>query len=230
MGFTYEFARPALAVDCVVFGLGESGLCALLIERGLPPFAGAWALPGGFVRIDETLEQAAERELVEESGLSVAYLEQLFTFGALDRDPRERVVSVAYFALVNPIEHTPKAATDARRAAWFDLHNVPELAFDHGRILALGVERLRAKVRYRPIGFELLPEQFTLTQLQRMYESILGRPLDKRNFRKKLLSLGFVVGTDEKERDVPRRAAQYFRFDRAAYDELTRRGFDLELI
>lgn len=230
MGFTYEFARPALAVDCVVFGLTEAGLAVMLIERGLDPFLGSWALPGGFVRIDETLDRAAERELVEESGLTVTYLEQLYTFGALDRDPRERVVSVAYFALVNPTPHAPRAATDARRAAWWPLADVPALAFDHRRILDLAIERLRAKVRYRPIGFELLPERFTLTQLQRMYESILGRALDKRNFRKKLLGLGFVVGTHEKERGVSRRAAQYFRFDRAAYDELTRRGFDLELI
>lgn len=239
---TYEYERPALAVDCVVFGLRgqevrgpdrgavELSLVVLLIERAIPPFEGSWALPGGFVRIGETLDAAAERELVEEAGLGVSYLEQLYTFGALDRDPRERVVSVAYFALVNPLQHALEAGSDARKAAWFKVRALPALAFDHGRILEVGLERLRSKVRYRPIGFDLLPERFTLTHLQRMYETILGRELDKRNFRKKIASLGFVVPTDEIEQGVARRAARLFRFDRERYDALVQHGFDLELV
>ncbi|NUP07219.1 MAG: NUDIX hydrolase [Polyangiaceae bacterium] len=242
MPYSYEFERPALAVDCVVFGLRPSAqdsaalsqpssrLVVLLIERALQPFEGRWALPGGFVRIDETLDRAAERELVEESGLSIAYLEQLYTFGELKRDPRERVVSVAYFALVNPVEHVLAAGTDAAKAEWFDVSTLPSLAFDHGKIIEVALERLRSKVRYRPIGFGLLPELFTLTQLQKMYETILDRPLDKRNFRKKIASLEFVVATEDTERGVPRRAARLFRFDQAAYDALSRQGFDLELI
>jgi 8-oxo-dGTP diphosphatase len=236
MPFTYEFQRPALAVDCVVFGLredpagGDQRLVVLLIERGIEPFRGHWALPGGFVRVGETLDQAAERELVEESGLEVAYLEQLYTFGSLDRDPRERVVSVSYFALVNPVQHRLAPGSDAAKAEWFDVRTLPALAFDHEEILAKGLERLRSKVRYRPIGFGLLPERFTLTQLQRMYETILGKDLDKRNFRKKIASLGFVVATEEIERGVPRRAARLFRFDRPAYDALSERGFDLDLV
>ena len=232
MPTSYEFPRAALAVDCVVFGLdltGPAELRVLLIERGLEPFSGTWALPGGFVRTNETIDRAAERELTEEAGVTVGYLEQLYTFGDLDRDPRERVVSVAYFALVDPAHHALKADTDARQAAWFAALSLPKLAFDHARIVSVALERLRAKVRYRPIGFDLLPEKFTLTQLQRMYESILGRVLDKRNFRKKVLSFGFVIATDEKEIQVAHRAAQLFRFDRKRYERLVEQGFDFEL-
>jgi 8-oxo-dGTP diphosphatase len=234
MPFTYEFARPALAVDCVVFGLGraqpEAGdLRVLLVERAIPPFEGRWALPGGFVRVDETLDEAAARELSEEASVRVGYLEQLYTFGDVHRDPRDRVVSVAYFALVNPAEHAPRADTDARKVAWFSARALPPLAFDHDRIVATALERLRSKVRYRPIGFELLPPTFTLTQLQRMYECILGKTLDKRNFRKKLLSFDLLEATKEKETGVAHRAAQLYRFDRGRYDRLVERGFDFEL-
>lgn len=230
VSFTYAFARPALAVDCVVFGYRSEQLMLLLIERGEPPFEGKWALPGGFVRIDETLDRAAERELVEEAGLRLSYLEQLYTLGSLERDPRERVVTVAYFALVNTPEHEPRASTDARRAAWFAVGEQPPLAFDHDLIVERGLERLRSKVRYRPIGFGLLDESFTLSELQRLYEVILGRALDKRNFRKKILKLGFVVPTDRKERGVARRAARFFKFDGTRYEALSQRGFDLELL
>lgn len=234
MPFTYEFARPALAVDCVVFGLGRSradepDLRVLLIQRGVPPFEGRWALPGGFVRVDETLDEAARRELSEEASVRVAYLEQLYTFGDLERDPRERVVSVAYFALVNPAEHVPSADTDATRAAWFGAKELPPLAFDHDRVVTVALERLRSKVRYRPIGFDLLPPTFTLTQLQRMYECILGRALDKRNFRKKVLSFALLEPTNQRETGVAHRAAQLYRFDRAKYDGLVERGFDFEV-
>lgn len=230
VSFTYAFARPALAVDCVVFGYRGEQLMLLLIERGEPPFEGKWALPGGFVHMDETLDRAAERELVEEAGLRLSYLEQLYTFGDLDRDPRERVVTVAYFALVNTLEHELRASTDAKRAAWFDARELPALAFDHERIVERGLERLRSKVRYRPIGFGLLDRTFTLSELQRLYEVILGRALDKRNFRKKILKLGFIVPTDQKERGVARRAARFFEFDRGRYDALSESGFDLELL
>src|ERR1041384_3838866 len=147
MPHTYEFPRGALTVDCVVFGLDEEELKVMLIQRGLAPFEGQWALPGGFVRLDETLEEAARRELAEETGLSDIFLEQLYTFGAVDRDPRERVVSVAYYALVNLSDHKVHAATDARDAAWFGVHDVPSLAFDHAGILQMALERLRAKLR-----------------------------------------------------------------------------------
>jgi 8-oxo-dGTP diphosphatase len=226
---SYAYARPALTVDVVVFALDDDALRILLIERALEPFAGKWALPGGFVRIDETLVEAAQRELREETGLQDIFLEQLYTFGDLQRDPRERVVSVAYYALVHLSGNRPTPATDARSAAWFPLSELPELAFDHPRIVQLALARLQAKVRYQPIGFELLPERFTLRQLQRMYEVILDRPLDKRNFRKKMLGMGILQETEETEQAVAHRAAQFYRFDRKAYDRLSRQGFHFEL-
>ena len=229
MAHTYEYPRPALTVDCVVFGIDDEDLKILLIQRDLEPFAGKWALPGGFVRMDESLEEAARRELAEETELSNVFLEQLFTFGSPGRDPRGRVVTVAYYALVKLSDHKVKAATDARNAAWFAVDDVPPLAFDHDRILEVAYTRLKGKVRYQPIGFELLPPKFTLTQLQRMYEKVLDRPLDKRNFRKKVLSMGILQGLDEVETDVAHRAAQMFRFDKKAYDALVKQGFNFEI-
>lgn len=229
MAHTYEYPRPNMTVDAVVFGLDDEDLKVLLIQRDLPPFEGQWALPGGFVRIDETLEQAAKRELREETGLANVYLEQLFTFGDLDRDPRERTVTVAYYALVNLRDHRVQAATDARNAAWFAVEDVAKLAFDHFRILRTALERLRGKVRYQPIGFELLPDKFTLRQLQTLYEKVLDRPLDKRNFRKKILGMGILVELDEIETDVAHRAARLYRFDKIRYDRLTKKGFNFEI-
>lgn len=226
---SYPYARPALTVDVVVFALDAEDLQVMLIERDLPPFAGQWALPGGFVRVEETLEQAAIRELQEETGLRDIFLEQLFTFGGLDRDPRERVVTVAYYALVNLAGHNVHASTDARNAAWFPVSDLPTLAFDHAQIVEAALTRLRGKVRYQPIGFELLPEKFTLRQLQHLYEIVLGRELDKRNFRKKVLSMGIIKETNEIEKDVAHRAARLFRFDEKAYERLTRRGFNFEI-
>jgi 8-oxo-dGTP diphosphatase len=229
MSFTYTYARPALAVDCVVFGLDDADLAVLLIRRDLEPFAGKWALPGGFVHLDETVDEAARRELLEETGLGRVYLEQLYTFGATDRDPRERVVTVAYYALVNLADHRVKAATDAREAAWFAVSDLPALAFDHDSIAATALERLRNKVRYRPVGFELLPPKFTLTMLQRLYEKVLERTLDKRNFRKKVLAMGLLEELEEVEQDVSHRAARLYRFDKKRYRELEKAGFDFEL-
>lgn len=229
MAHSYQFARPALTVDVVVFALDEHDLQVMLIERDLAPFAGDWALPGGFVRVEETLDEAAARELAEETGLHDIFLEQLYTFGAVKRDPRERVVTVAYFALVNLAGHDVKASTDARNAAWFSINDLPQLAFDHKQVLDAALERLQSKVRYQPIGFELLPEKFTLRQLQHLYEIILDRPLDKRNFRKKVLSMGIIKETNEIETDVAHRAARLFRFDKKAYDRLTKRGFNFEI-
>ncbi len=224
----YEYPRPALAVDCVVFGLDADDLKVLLIQRALEP-RHKWALPGGFVHIDETLDDAARRELREEAGVTDAFLEQLYTFGELDRDPRERVVTVAYYALVKLGDHAIRAATDAEGVAWFSLDDLPPLAFDHRRIVEVAHERLRGKLRWAPIGFELLPPRFTLTQLQRVYELVLGTDLDKRNFRKKILSMDLLVETDELETGVAHRAARLYRFDRKKYDKLTRQGFSFAL-
>lgn len=224
-----DFPRPALATDCVIFGVDDAGLQVLLIERGLPPFEGKWALPGGFVHEGESVDAAARRELEEETGLAGAFLEQLYTFGEVDRDPRGRVVSVAYYALVRPSEFSVKGATDARRAAWFPVAKPPALAFDHRRILEVARERLRSKVRYQPIGFELLPATFTLTQLQTLYETVLERPLDKRNFRKKLLAMDLLVDTGEVQRGAAHRAPRLYAFDRRRYERLQKQGLLFEL-
>ena len=229
MTFRYEYPRAALTVDCAVFGLDDQGLKVMLIERDLPPFEGKWALPGGFVRVDETLDDAALRELREETGLERVYLEQLYSFGDVDRDPRERVVTVAYYALVRLSDHKVQAATDARDAAWFAMDDLPSLAFDHDHILNVAHERLQGKLRYQPIGFELLPQKFTLTQLQKLYETVLGRALDKRNFRKKILGMDILVELDEVERDVAHRAARLYRFNKRQYQRLVKQGFHFEI-
>ncbi len=229
MSYSYEYPRAALTVDCVVFGLDEEDLKILLIQRDLAPFEGQWALPGGFVQLEETLEEAARRELQEETGIEKVYLEQLYTIGDLDRDPRERVVTVAYYALVKLTDHKVQAATDARNVAWFGIDDLPSLAFDHETILDMAYERLRGKVRYQPIGFELLPTKFTLRQIQHLYEVVLDRSLDKRNFRKKILSMDILIELDEVETDVAHRAARLYKFDRRKYQRLTKQGFNFEI-
>src|SRR6266550_127767 len=229
MPHTYQHPRAALTVDCVVFGLDESELKLLLIQRALEPFKGKWALPGGFVRVAETLDEAARRELDEEAGLKNVFLEQLYTFGGVDRDPRERVVSVAYYALVKLAAHDTKAATDAADARWFPVSKVPKLAFDHADILATALARLKGKVRYQPIGFELLPPKFTLSQLQHIYESVIGVELDKRNFRKKVVGCDLLLPLKETQMAGRHRPAQLFRFDTDKYAKLKRRGLLFEL-
>jgi 8-oxo-dGTP diphosphatase len=226
---SYQFPHPAVTVDCVVFGLDDGDLKVLLIQRDLEPFQGRWALPGGFLRMEESLDDAARRELAEETGVRDLFLEQLYTFGEPGRDPRERVVTVAYYAIVNLFEHRVKADTDARSVGWFEVDGVPELAFDHQTILDAALKRLRAKVRYEPIGFEFLPRKFPLSQLQKLYETILGVALDKRNFRKKILASKLLVALDEMEMDVAHRAAQLFSFDEAAYAALKAQGYDFDL-
>jgi 8-oxo-dGTP diphosphatase len=229
MPHTYPHARPAIAVDCVVFGLDGSELKLLLIQRRLKPFRGDWALPGGFVRMEETLDQAARRELQEEAGLQDLFLEQLYSFGALDRDPRDRVISVAYYALVKMSDHRAQAATDAADTGWFALNALPPLAFDHDTIVQVALARLQGKLRYQPVGFELLPRKFTLSDLQKLYEAILGATLDKRNFRKKVLELGLLVPLGETRMNGSHRPAQLFRFDAKKYESMKKRGFNFEL-
>ncbi len=238
MPYTYEYPRPALTVDCVIFGLDTgSKLKVILIQRAKKPYLGCWALPGGFVDMKETPEAAALRELEEETGVKNVFIEQLYTFGDIDRDPRGRVVSIAYYALVNLSEHPVKAASDARSVRWFDFDDLPPLAFDHEQIFQVAIERLRAKVRYQPIGFELLPEKFTLSQLQKMYEIILGVPsLNKRNFRTRILKMG-VLQEVGKQEGVAHRPATLYTFDKEKYEQLfksrhqdlLRRGLDFEI-
>lgn len=226
---TYEYPRPALTVDCVVFGIDDEDLKILLIERGVPPFKGSWGLPGGFVHMDEDLPEAARRELQEETGLSSSYLEQLGTFGDVGRDPRGRVVTVAYYALVRLRDHRIQAATDASDARWFSVWDVPSLAFDHEVIVQQALERLKTKVRSEPIGFELLPRKFTLSQLRGLYETVLEAPLDRRNFRKKILAMDVLEELDEVERDVAHRAARLYRFDERKYKRHAKAGRGFEV-
>jgi 8-oxo-dGTP diphosphatase len=231
MSYTYTYERPALTVDCVVFGLDADSreLQVLLIQRGEPPFENMWALPGGFIKINEEGEAAARRELEEETGLKDVFMEQLYTFSQPNRDPRGWVISIAYFALVNLRQHTVAAASDARHAQWHKAFELPkELAFDHANILALAIERLQTKVRWQPIGFELLPEAFSLSQLQEMYEKILNRKLNKRNFRAKILKMN-ILELVERQKDVAHRPAFLYKFDIEKYKDLSKKGIMFEI-
>lgn len=227
--YCYKYPRPAVTTDNVIFGFGEGELKVLLVERGGEPFKGHWALPGGFMNMDEDADTCACRELEEETGLKNVYSEQLYTFSAVDRDPRYRVVSVAYYALVKLSDYVVKAGDDASKAQWFPLSTLPALAFDHQRILQMAIDRLKGKIRYQPVGFELLPEKFTIPDLQRLYESALQTTLDRRNFRKKILKTGLLIDTDERTEGVPHKRAKYYSFDKAKYQALSEKGFYFEL-
>lgn len=227
--YTYEYERPALATDCVILGFDGGELKLLLIEREKEPFKNKWALPGGFVFMNETTEDCAKRILFEKTGLKNVFIEQLYTFSDLDRDPRERIVSVTYYALVNKQQYQLIAGRDTVNAEWFELSKLPKLAFDHSKIVKLALQRLKGKVSYQPIGFELLEEKFTLSQLQTVYEAILETPIDKRNFRKKILGMGLLKQLEEKQKNVAHKAARFYRFDDKAYKALTQKGFHFEL-
>jgi ADP-ribose pyrophosphatase YjhB (NUDIX family) len=207
-----DYPRPSVTVDLVIFTIAEDDLKVLLIRRGQEPFKGRWALPGGFVEIDESLERAAARELKEEVGVTNVYLEQLYTFGEPKRDPRGRVISVSYFALVDAERQRIVASSDAAEAQWRSVFDAPKLAFDHARILDTAVWRLRNKIEWTTVGYELLPKKFTLSELQRVYEIILQRPVDKRNFRKKILAQGQILELNETRSDVAHRPARLYSF------------------
>jgi len=215
---SYEHPRPALTVDIVIFTLRENRLQVLLIRRLNEPYAGSWALPGGFVQIDESLEDAASRELNEETGITEAYLEQLYTYGDPQRDPRGRVVSVAYYALIPADAHVrAEGGSDAGQARWFSVDELPTLSFDHNEIVAYALRRLRYKLEYTAVGFELLPGEFTLTEIQHTYEIILGETLDKRNFRRRMLESGIIEPTQLKKGGEGRPARLYrYRADAVA--------------
>lgn len=227
--YSYEYPRPAVTTDCVIFGFDGGELKVLLIERAIEPYKGCWALPGGFLEMEESADDCARRILQKETDLTNIYLEQLYTFSDIKRDPRFRVVSIAYYALVKMSDFQTKAGMDTSNIKWFNLSEVPELAFDHNRILATAQERLKGKIKYQPIGFELLPERFTLPDLHRLYEIVLQTQLDRRNFRKKMLSFGLLVDLDEVKQDVPNRAPKIYRFDRQKYEELSQKGFYFEV-
>jgi 8-oxo-dGTP diphosphatase len=207
-----KYDRPSVTVDVVIFTLQEGELRVLLIQRGHWPFEGYWAIPGGFVEMDESLEEAARRELREETGVSEVLLEQLYAFGDPGRDPRTRVISVAYFSVVSADRLEPCAGTDAADVRWWSMSALPRrLAFDHDKILACALSRLRHKLRYTAVAFEILPKEFTLAELQAAYETILGEKLDKASFRKKL-ARAEVVDPTGRYRETGGRPAELYRY------------------
>lgn len=221
--YTYTYPRPAVTVDIVIFSLHEKILQVLLIQRAEEPYQGMWALPGGFMKMDESLEEAAYREMEEETGLKNAYLEQLFTYSEPHRDPRGRVITVAYFALV-PLNATIRTSggSDASQAKWHPMHDLPQLAFDHAQIIDYAYQRLRYKLEYTAVGFELLPDEFTLSELQQTYEMILGEKLDKRNFRRRMLQAEIIEAT-QGLRTGEGRPARLYRYRTDAVSEVKAR-------
>jgi 8-oxo-dGTP diphosphatase len=226
-----EPSHIKVAVDAIVFGYSKSdGLSVLLIKRKYEPFKNAWAIPGGFVLENESLEEAVRRELQEETGITVNYLEQLYSFGEPNRDPRQRIISIAYFALVNSTHFSIlKASTDAEEAAWFSINKLPKLAFDHKKILQVAIERLKAKVRYEPIGFELLDKQFAFSDLEKLYSILLDRPIDRRNFTKKILSLDILEDTGTLASTGVGRPSKVYQFNKKRYNQLQKEGIYFEI-
>ena len=224
--YCYKYPHPSVTTDCVIFGFDGTQLQVLLIERGIEPYKGKWAFPGGFLNMDESAEEEALRELQEETGLTGAYIEQFHTFTEPNRDPRERVITIAYYALVRIQE--VKGGDDAARAKWFALDEVPQLAFDHDMILRTALARLRERIHFQPIGFELLPEKFTMKELQSLYEAILQVKFERRNFAKKMLHYDLVNQLEETTWPTAKREAYLFSFNKENYEEFKKKGFQLE--
>ena len=223
--YSYEYPRPAVTTDCIIFGFDGGELKVLLIERITEPYKDCWALPGGFINMDEDAETCARRKLKEETSIENVYIEQLFTFSTIDRDPRYRVISIAYYALVKLSDYAVHAGTGVNHIQWFPLSEVPTLAFDHAKLLEMAKQRLKGKIKYQPVGFELLPEKFTMPELHRLYEIILETSIDRRNFRKKILGFNLLTDHNELVKGAPNRAAKLYSFDKRKYEELSKNGF-----
>jgi len=223
------FFKSAFSVDNVIFGFDEGDLKILLIKRGEPPYKGLWALPGDLVYPNEDLDTAAERVLEELTGLKEVYLKQVRTFGEVDRHPMGRVITIAYFSLIKISNYIVTPASFARKAKWHSISEVNRLAFDHKPILKACFEELQRGIRSHPVGFELLPPKFTLTELQHLYEAILETPLDKRNFRKKILSMNLLIDLKQLQKGVAHRPAKLYKFDRHRYEKFVAEGFNFEL-
>lgn len=229
MSFDEKTFKSAFSVDSAIFAFEEGKLQVLLIKRAEEPFKNQWALPGALVNIDENLRDAPIRSLKELTGLDNVFLEQVFTFGKVDRHPKGRVITVAYYSLIDKNNVSPTAASFAEEVAWHDVNDITSLAFDHFEIMAVCLKRLRESVRRKPVGFELLPNTFTLSDVQDMYEAILNKPLDKRNFRKKILSLKILEDINEYQKNVAHRPAKLYKFDVEKYEKAIAEGFNFEV-
>jgi 8-oxo-dGTP diphosphatase len=219
-----------VSVDAVVFGYDqEKGISVLLIKRKNEPFQKMWALPGGLVLNKESLDDAVNRELKEEAGIDVNYLEQLYTFGSPDRDPRNHAISISYFGLVRPQDFQIAAQTDAEDVAWFNIKKLPKLAFDHKKIIDVAIKRLRGKITYEPVGFELLEKEFPFSDLEKLYQTLLDQEIDRRNFKKKIVSLGILEELDETIQRKAGRPARLFKFNKKKYFELKEKGYNFDI-
>ena len=217
--YTYEYPHPAVTTDCVVFGFDGETLNLLLINRGIEPYKGCWALPGGFMKMNETAEEGALRELQEETGVKDIYIEQLQAFSTVDRDPRERVITITFLAFVRQEKYEVIAGDDAAKAQWFPISELPELAFDHKEIITVALDKLRWKMTYEPLAFRLLNKSFTITQLQTVYEVVFDKKFDRRNFHKKMTTTGYLKPTDQLLRSNGR-PSQLYTFDEKKYREV----------
>lgn len=228
VNFYKDEPKHFLAVDCVIFGFDKDQLKLLLVKRGREPQVGGWSLMGGFLQKSETVEDAAQRILTKWTGLENVFLEQFHNFSALNRDPGERVISVAFYALIK-IDDSDKELTQQHGAEWIDIDQIPDLIFDHGTMVNMALDIIRHKCRFEPIGFELLPEKFTIPQLQKLYEAILQLKLDNANFRKKILSMKVLRKLNEKEKGFSKRGAFFYQFDQEKYKKLTDSGSLFEI-
>jgi len=230
MSFYREHEKFHVAVDSIIFGYDEGGreLKVLLLKRNFQPAKGEWSLMGGFLKNNESVDEAAKRILNELTGLSDVYVEQLYTFGEINRDPGARIISVAHFALIK-INASDLELVKNHGATWIPISSMPKLIFDHSAMIDRALKKLQIRARTQPIGFELLPDKFTIPQLQGLYEAIYNKTLDKRNFRRKLLSMNLLEKLEEKEKASSRKGAWYYRFDQKKYEDLLNRGFNFEL-
>lgn len=218
----------SITIDCVIFGFDKGSLEVLLVQHGEGIRKGEWGLPGGWIRERESIDNAAHRLLADLTGLDSIYLEQLKAFGEPDRFPLGRVITIGYFALIKKEDYDVRAGFTASDAKWYKIADIPKLIYDHNDILDYSLEHLRNRVRQAPVGFNLLPEKFTLFELMKLYEEILGIEMDKSNFRRKILRMKLLVELDEKQKDVSHRAAKLYEFDQKIYDKLTKKGFNFE--
>jgi hypothetical protein len=230
MSFYSKFPKLLVAVDSIIFGFNENEheLKLLLLKRQFPPEKGKWSLMGGFVAPDESLDNAAQRIVSQLTGLDNVYMEQLYTFGDLNRDTGGRIISIAYFSLIKINDHDSELVKK-HGASWISLSEIPDLIFDHSEMVNRALRKLRIRARTQPIGFELLPNKFTIPQLQRLYEAIYQVPFDKRNFRRKLLVMGLLEKLNEKEKETSKKGAFYYQFNQEKYEELLEKGFNFDL-